>query len=225
MTTRFVDSVVAALGLALCAPLIAVAGWLIRRASPGPVFHRAERAGREGAPFTMYKLRTMHAGGPSSARITGSADPRVFPVGRVLRRLKIDELPQLAHVLRGDMSLVGPRPEDVSIVSEHYDVMMKESLTVRPGMTSPGSLHYLALEKDLPHDPDQAEIFYLDRLLPEKIALDLVYVRQPTARYYLEILLRTALGVAGLRPPSLQRREAKERDQARAILVAGGHRG
>lgn len=225
MTTRFVDGVVAALGLVLGAPVIVVAGWLIRRASPGPMLHRAERAGRGGAPFTMYKLRTMHASGPSGARITGSADPRVFPVGRVLRRLKIDELPQLVNVLRGDMSLVGPRPEDVSIVSEHYDAMMRESLTVRPGMTSPGSLHYLTQEKDLPRHPDQAEALYLERLLPEKIALDLVYVRQPTARYYLEILLRTALGVAGLRLVSIERREARERDRARAILVAGGHRG
>ena len=124
--------------------LIAALG--IRLASPGPIVYRTVRAGLLGAPFTMYKLRTMHVGSHDGGRIT-SAGCRASSVSAgCLRRTKLDEVPQLVNVLKGDMALVGPRPEDLSIVQDHYDEWMWESLSVRPGMTSPGSLRYFAEE-------------------------------------------------------------------------------
>src|ERR671923_1545938 len=126
MAKRLIDIVLAGVGLALAAPVLALAALGIRLSSPGPVFYRARRAGRAGSCFTMYKLRTMHQRRPGQAsRITGQDDPRVFPLGALLRRTKIDELPQLFNVLRGDMSIVGPRPEDPAIVARHYTPLLR----------------------------------------------------------------------------------------------------
>ncbi len=112
MVKRPFDVAASIAGLIVVAPILAVAAISIALSSPGPVIYRCRRVGARGRLFTMYKLRTMHAAAPSDAgsRITGASDPRVFAAGRLLRRLKIDELPQLLNVLRGDMSLVGPRP-------------------------------------------------------------------------------------------------------------------
>src|SRR5256884_6039922 len=170
MAKRLLDIVLAALGLALVAPVLALAALGIRLASRGPVLYRARRMGRAGAPFTMYKLRTMHQRRPAPAsRITGQDDPRVFPLGAWLRRTKIDELPQLFNVVRGDMSLVGPRPEDPAIVVRHYAPVHRETLAVRPGLASPGSIYnYTHGERLLLSG--QPERDYVDRLLPLKLA-------------------------------------------------------
>lgn len=215
--TFVLDRVLAAVVLLVSSPLLAMASLGIKAVSPGTVLYRAQRAGMGGTPFTMLKLRTMHAGSASAGRITGGADRRVFALGAVLRKLKIDELPQLINVLRGEMALVGPRPEDIEIVRNHYTPMMWESLTIRPGVTSPGSLHYFADEAVVPSDPAEAEAVYLERLLPRKIALDLVYVRQRSMRYELQILIRTALSVVGLERV-FARTMRKERAAADAIL-------
>ena len=220
MRTEAVDKLLAAAGLACASPFLAMAGLAIRVSSPGPVIFRAARAGIDGRPFTMFKLRTMHQGAASAGRITSSSDARVFPAGALLRRLKLDEVPQLVNVLRGEMALVGPRPEDLSIVEEHYDAFMRQSLDVRPGMTSPGSLHYFAGEGSLPGDPAEAERVYLQDLLPRKIAIDLVYVRHASVAYQLEILLRTALGVLGF-GGLFRRRLAWEQHEAERILAEG----
>jgi lipopolysaccharide/colanic/teichoic acid biosynthesis glycosyltransferase len=216
-----IDKLLAAAGLVCSSPMVALAGLAIRLSSPGPVFFRARRAGVGGRPFTMLKLRTMHVGAESGGRITATSDARVFPVGAALRRLKLDEAPQLLNVLRGEMALVGPRPEDVAIVEERYDSLMWETLEVPPGMTSPGSLHYFTFEDMLPADPAEAERLYLEDLLPRKIALDLVYVRHRSVSYQLEILLRTALRVVGL-GRLFQRRMAWERREADRILQESG---
>src|SRR2546426_10858891 len=141
MVKRPLDVALGLLGLALAAPLLAVAAIGIRLSSPGPVLYRARRVGRSGAGFTMYKLRTMHQREGAASAITGRNDPRVFPFGAWLRRTKIDELPQLFNVLRGDMSLVGPRPEDPAIVLRHYAPVHRETLAVRHGLASPGSIY------------------------------------------------------------------------------------
>lgn len=195
---RAFDALVATLGLIICAPLVAVAAVGIKLSSRGPVMYRACRAGLDGKPFTMFKLRTMHNESSAAGRITGSSDPRVFPWGSVLRAVKLDEVPQLINVVLGDMALVGPRPEDVTIVENDYDAMMRESLKVRPGITGPGALDYFAAEAELPTDPAEAERLYLDTLLPRKIALDLVYVRNRTFRYHVELVMRTLLSVLGV---------------------------
>lgn len=213
--TRLIDVLVSAVALVVALPALLLAAVGIKRTSPGPVLYRAHRAGRDGVAFDMLKLRTMHvdrAGG----RITAAGDPRIFPVGQWLRRTKLDEFPQLWNVLRGEMALVGPRPEDIGIVEEHYNDFMRESLTVPPGVTGPGSLRYFAEERALPSDPAEAERIYLERLLTPKIALDLVYVRHRSVRYQLELIVRTLAGIVGARG-LFASREAWESDQAALI--------
>src|SRR2546422_763278 len=139
MAKRLIEVVLAALAAIVAAPLVALAAVGIRLSSAGPVLYRAERVGRDRRPFIMFKLRTMHLRRRSdSSRITGARDPRVFPFGAWLRAVKVDELPQLWNVLRGEMALVGPRPEDPAIVARHYDALGRETLTVRPGLPRPG---------------------------------------------------------------------------------------
>jgi lipopolysaccharide/colanic/teichoic acid biosynthesis glycosyltransferase len=199
-----------ALDLALCAvalvaalPLLALAAVAIRLTSRGPIFYRATRVGLGGRPFTMYKLRTMHvnqrlAGGKiARSAITAKDDPRVFPVGALLRRTKLDELPQLWNVLRGDMSLVGPRPEDPRFVEKNYTAEHLKTLDVRPGLTSPGSVwYYTSAEDEL--TIDDPERHYVERVLPLKLALDLVYVREVSWRYDVALIGRTIVVLAGL---------------------------
>jgi lipopolysaccharide/colanic/teichoic acid biosynthesis glycosyltransferase len=211
MAKRLFDLCLAALGLVLTAPLLAFAALGIRLASPGPLFYRARRVGKDGTLFTMYKLRSMHRDpGLPASRITGQADPRVFRFGRWLRQAKLDELPQLVNVLRGDMAIVGPRPEDPAIVARHYTTLERETLRVRPGLASPGSLfHFTHGERWLGNADPERE--YVDRLMPVKLALDVVYVRRASFGYDLRVIGRTAWvicsGLAGKRsfpaPPEL----------------------
>src|SRR3989441_11505789 len=175
MVRRLVDVVCAAIALVATAPLLALAAVGIRRASPGAVLYRADRLGRGGRPFIMYKLRTMHARRRSDASvITGAEDPRVFPLGAWLRRLKIDELPQLLNVLRGEMAIVGPRPEDPVIVSRYYTALGMETLAVPPGLASPGSIYSSThgaalLQRSEEHTSELQSLAYLVcRLLLEK---------------------------------------------------------
>jgi lipopolysaccharide/colanic/teichoic acid biosynthesis glycosyltransferase len=202
VSKRTLDVVFALLALVAAIPLLAIAALAIRLASPGPVFYRAARVGRGGRPFTMYKLRTMHvnqsvAGKVAKSAITAKDDPRVFPVGSLLRRTKIDELPQLLNVLRGDMSLVGPRPEDPRFVEKNYTTADLATLDVRPGLTSPGSVwYYTTAESEL--TSDDPERHYVERVLPLKLALDLVYVREVSWRYDLALIGRTILVLTAL---------------------------
>jgi len=219
--TGIVGRVLAVIGLVVASPLMALCALGIKRSSPGPVLFRAERAGMNGVPFRMLKLRTMHVGSEHGGRISGSGDSRVFPFGAVLRRLKLDEVPQLVNVARGEMALVGPRPEDLSIVREHYDSLMWETLLVRPGLTSPGSLHYFEAEHTVPQDPAVSEQVYLERFLRQKTAVDLVYVRHRSVGYDCEILLRTALAVVGL-DRLFRKRMERERREARQLLAEAG---
>lgn len=214
MAKRVFDIIVASLALLAALPVLAAAALAIRLASPGPVLHRAARAGRDGRPFTMLKLRTMHVAPPgeSGSRITGAADPRVFPVGALLRRTKIDELPQLVNVLRGEMAIVGPRPEDPEIVRRHYSPAHRETLRVRPGLVSPGSIYHFTHGEALlgGGDPETA---YAARLLPVKLELERVYVRHASLGYDLALIARAARAIirVGLlrrsfpEPPELRR--------------------
>jgi len=197
MSRRALDLVCATAGLILTAPVLALAALAIRLASPGPVLHRARRIGRGGRPFTMYKLRTMRvARDGRGSRITGVDDPRVFPVGDVLRRTKIDELPQLVNVLRGDMAIIGPRPEDPDLVARYYAPAHRETLTVRPGLASPGSLYHDTHGHRVLAGGDP-EALYAEHLLPVKLALDLVYVRRASVAYDLALMGRTVVVILG----------------------------
>jgi lipopolysaccharide/colanic/teichoic acid biosynthesis glycosyltransferase len=218
MAKRLIDVVLAGLGLALVAPVLGLAALAIRLTSPGPVLYRARRVGRDGSAFTMFKLRTMAVRPPGpAARITGQNDPRVFPLGRWLRRTKIDELPQLFNVLRGDMSIVGPRPEDPDIVERHYTSLDRETLRVRPGLASPGSLYHYTHGDRLLAGGDP-EIAYVERLLPLKLALDVVYVRHASLRADVALIGRTVSTIAACVSGRRRFRDPPEAPEALALL-------
>ncbi len=194
---RMLDVTLAGMALIVVAPLLALLAIGIRLAGPGPIFYRAQRVGRDSRPFTMYKLRTMRIGDAATTVITAHGDPRIFPLGRLLRRLKLDELPQLVNILRGEMSIVGPRPEDPSMVKRFYAPFYYKSFDVPPGLTSPGSIYaYTHGEAQL--DLRDAERSYGEQLLPIKMALDLVYVARAGVGYDIALICRTVwtLGTA-----------------------------
>lgn len=193
---RSLDILMAALGLVLISPLFAAVAAAIRCGSRGPVFFRQERIGRGFQPFQIIKFRTMieRAAELGSPLTAGHHDPRITRVGRLLRRTKIDELPQLINVLKGDMSLVGPRPEIrryVDLFREDYEYL----LTVRPGLTDLASLAYRneASLLSATGDPEQE---YLHRILPDKIALSRQYVEHMSPWLDLSLIAKTLLGIA-----------------------------
>ena len=190
MAKRLIDVLLAAAALVATAPLLAAAALGIRLSSPGPVLYRGVRVGRHGRPFRMYKFRTMHVNVASGSAITAKDDPRVFPFGAWLRRSKVDELPQLWNVLRGDMAIIGPRPEDPKFVDVHYSAMDRETLEVHPGLASPGSIYNYTHGEALLAGPD-AERHYVEQLLPLKLALDVVYVRRASLWYDATIVAHT----------------------------------
>lgn len=221
MTTakRALDVALALIGGVLAAPLVGIGMIGIRLSSAGPLIYRAHRAGRDGRPFTMYKLRTMHVDhGAYRSAVTADGDPRVFPFGAWLRRTKIDELPQLLNVLRGEMSIIGPRPEEPRIVAEHYAPVHLETLRVPPGMASPGSIYSYTHGETL-LGADNPEGHYLRRLLPIKLAMDVVYVRHASLSYDVAIMGRAAwVIVAGALG---RRRFAEPPETAPARLLCG----
>jgi lipopolysaccharide/colanic/teichoic acid biosynthesis glycosyltransferase len=184
------------LALVVLSPVLIAAAVAVRVASGSPILYRGERVGRHGRHFLLLKFRTMtvEADGPA---FTIAADPRVTRVGRVLRRSKVDELPQLVNVLRGDMSLVGPRPEDSRFVA-CYTRQQRQVLAIRPGLTSPAAVRYRDEEALLAAAADP-EAYYVGHVLPAKLALDLAYVRRaPSVVYDLVVLWRTFVAVLGL---------------------------
>ena len=190
---RAADLVIAIPLLVILSPLLAALAVAVRLTSRGPAFHRTRRAGLGGRLFTMYKLRTMRAGasreGPA---ITGGSDPRVTRLGRALRSSRLDELPQLWNVVRGDMSVVGPRPEDPRFVAA-YTPEQRRILSVRPGITGPAQLAFRDEAALL--DPADPEGSYARDVLPAKLAVDLDYVRRRSLPADLAIIART-IGLA-----------------------------
>lgn len=174
MAKRLFDLVVAAVGLVLLSPLLFLLAIWIRLDSSGPVLHRGERVGKDGRLFHIFKFRSMAENAAQiGPRITARGDQRVTRPGRFLRQTKLDELPQLINVLRGEMSLVGPRPEDPRYVAL-YTPEQRHVLSVRPGMTSPASVAYRDEEAMLwNHDVDD---LYTRVLMPRKLEMDLAYI-------------------------------------------------
>jgi lipopolysaccharide/colanic/teichoic acid biosynthesis glycosyltransferase len=191
--SRSIDLAFGALGLALGAPLLLFAAIGIRLTSRGPVLYRAQRVGKDERPFVMFKFRTMHpeAGG---ALVTSAKDDRVFPFGGFLRRTKIDELPQVFNILRGDMSVVGPRPEAPAIVAEHYTDAEKETLRVRPGLTSPGTLWYFSHGEEAIDSGDTMGTYL--PIMREKLKLDSEYVRNANLKTDLGLIGQTLVAIA-----------------------------
>jgi lipopolysaccharide/colanic/teichoic acid biosynthesis glycosyltransferase len=188
---RAFDVAVSAAGLVLASPVILAAAVAVKLESPGSAFYGGTRVGKDGRTFRILKLRTMRpqSGGPA---VTAGDDPRITSVGRLLRRTKIDELPQLLNVLKGDMSLVGPRPEDPRYVAL-YTPEQRSVLTVRPGITGPTVLKFIDEEQVLRGgDPESV---YVADVMPQKLAADLQYVKTASFAGDLSILGRTFVAV------------------------------
>jgi lipopolysaccharide/colanic/teichoic acid biosynthesis glycosyltransferase len=177
---RLMDVLAALLGLIFLAPLFVFIGILIKRDSPGPAFYRGPRMGRGGRVFQILKFRTMREDAASYAGpgITAEDDPRITPLGKWLRDTKINELPQLWNIFLGDMSLVGPRPENPEIVETWPEPARAEILSMRPGITSPASVAYHDEEMRL--KSNNVMDHYMEHIVPDKLRLDLLYVRHHT---------------------------------------------
>ncbi len=192
---RLFDIAISLLALFLLAPLFAWIAYRIRRDSPGPVIYRGPRLGKGGKTFNIFKFRTMYDRPESyrGPRVTAQDDPRVTPVGRWLRATKLNELPQFWNVLTGDMSLVGPRPEDPALSNSWPRPVLQEVLSIRPGITSPATVLYRNEETLLQGDQEQVVDVYLKQILPTKLRLDQLYVRHRSFWLDLDILFWTGL--------------------------------
>jgi lipopolysaccharide/colanic/teichoic acid biosynthesis glycosyltransferase len=246
-TKRLLDIVVSLCALIACSPLLLMAAIGVRLSSPGPILYRARRIARDrrrdadassrqhgaerrqqsgywGREFTMYKFRTMRVTSDVTAPITARNDSRVFPFGAFLRATKIDELPELFNVLKGDMSLVGPRPEAPEIVRRHYTSDELTTLQVPPGVTSPGTVYYYThCEPTLPTDGVVNR--YVEELLPAKLALDRVYLKRATLLYDIRVMFRTIAGMTARILGGKRFPEPPELREARSILSSVGRTG
>jgi lipopolysaccharide/colanic/teichoic acid biosynthesis glycosyltransferase len=191
---RAFDLASALLGLVIVAPVGAVIAALIKLSGPGPVFFLQERIGKDGKPFFIYKFRTMV---PGAARlgpgVTGAGDPRITRVGNLLRVTKLDELPNLFNVVRGEMSLVGPRPDLPRFMSA-LTPEQRKILAFRPGLTGPTQLRYIAEEEML--SPVNIDENYVRNLFADKIASDLDYVANWSLWNDLLLILYTPVALA-----------------------------
>jgi lipopolysaccharide/colanic/teichoic acid biosynthesis glycosyltransferase len=190
MAKRVFDFVCSALGLLLLAPLLLVVSAWIRLDSRGPVFFRQERVGRFGVPFRIHKFRTMSHEARQGPQITVGADARITRAGSFLRRHKLDELPQLIDVLKGDMSLVGPRPEVPRYVAMYPQDLREKVLSVRPGITDPASLQFRD-ESGLLARAADPEREYVEVVMPAKLKLAAQYVERATLATDLHLIGRT----------------------------------
>ncbi|MES0872502.1 sugar transferase [Sinimarinibacterium thermocellulolyticum] len=191
MLKRAFDCSCAALGLVALAPVFAVIAILIRADSPGPVFYRQVRVGRHGELFRIWKFRTMtHVQPDGAPQITAANDARITRIGRVLRRFKLDELPQLINVLVGEMSLVGPRPEVPRYVALYPTHLKEIVLSVRPGITDLASLSFRHESEILARSKDP-EREYVEVVLPQKLALSAQYIATHSLRSDLVLIIRT----------------------------------
>jgi len=190
---RTVDILVAAIGFAITGPVIVLLAATVRITSRGPAFYRQVRVGRSGELFTILKLRSMVSGADRAGPlITGRSDSRVTVVGALLRATKLDELPQLINVLRGDMTLIGPRPEVPRFIPCYSDEELK-TLCVRPGITGAGQIFYAQAQQTTVAEGSDPEQHYVAHELHQKLAVDLGYLRRRSLRSDLEVLIRTGL--------------------------------
>ena len=191
MAQRVFDLLASLVGLVLLFPLFILIAIAIKLDSPGPVFFRGQRVGRDGHLFRLYKFRSMVVDAARSGPgITAAGDRRITRVGRVLRRTKFDELPQLINVVRGEMSLVGPRPEDPRYVAL-YTPEQRRALSVRPGITSPASLRFRR-EEELLQGEDWERV-YLEEVMPAKLRIELDYLERRSLWRDVSVITQTFL--------------------------------
>lgn len=195
MSKRIVDITASLAGLIVMAPLLLVLTLWIKLDSPGPVFFRQVRVGKGGQLFRIFKFRTMTVNqSPDAAQITVGGDARITQAGAFLRRTKLDELPQLFNVLKGEMSLVGPRPEVPKYVEYYSPENRRVVLSVRPGITDLASIAFRHENDILAKEPDP-ERAYIHKILPRKLRYCRFYVQKQSLAYDLQLILQTLKAV------------------------------
>jgi lipopolysaccharide/colanic/teichoic acid biosynthesis glycosyltransferase len=201
-TKRIFDLVASLFGLIVFSPVFLVIAIAVKLQDGGPVFYCGERVGKDGRLFRLYKFRSMTVGAPGEgAGITVDGDRRITKAGRVLRNTKLDELPQLINVLKGDMSFVGPRPEDPRYV-RLYTEEQRQVLACRPGITSPASIHYRSEEALL--TGERPLEYYEREILPHKLSLELQYLKKRTSWGDIRLILQTIRHLKRSAPKSAQ---------------------
>jgi len=194
ITKRIFDLAVSVVSLLILLPFLTLAALLIKLESKGPILYKQLRVGLTGKPFFIYKFRTMEVDADRKGlSITGADDPRLTRVGRLLRKIKLDEMPQLFNVLKGEMSLVGPRPEVPRYV-KLYTNEQKRVLTVKPGMTDPATV-YFRNEEELLARADDKESFYVDEIMPIKLGLYLQYIEKMSLLYDIKLIFLEILAL------------------------------
>lgn len=187
---RFFDILISGVVLILLFPILIVVSLFILVEDGLPVLYSQSRTGRNGRPFVMYKLRSMRNRKTEGLSITvGGHDPRILKVGWFIRKYKIDEIPQLFNVLKGQMSIVGPRPE-VKYYTDMYDKIQRNVLSVKPGITDYASIEFRN-ENELLEGAEDPEQYYINSIMPEKIRLNQIFANNPSIRNYFDILFKT----------------------------------
>ena len=183
---RFGDILLCSLALLILSPIFVITAFAIKLSSPGPVFYRSMRLGKMKKAFPFYKFRSMHIVKGKDKGLCIADAERVFPVGKIIRRLKIDELPQLINVIRGDMSIVGPRPMAADSVDDFYSGKYESISSIRPGLTSIASLFDYTVG-----DTYSDEKKYREEVVPMKLELELFYVKNESFLYDISLIWRT----------------------------------
>ena len=185
-----IDKLLALIALIVLSPVMLIAAIGIKITNKGPVFYMAKRMGKDMKPITIYKFRTMGVGADKEGDITSTNDSRVFAWGDILRKTKVDELPQLLNILNGTMSIIGPRPENIDIVNKFYTEEERKTLEVLPGLACPGSIfNYTHGNQYLSNN--STDDMYVKNFLHVKLALDIYYLEHWNLIYDIEIIFRT----------------------------------
>ena len=195
MLKRSFDIFFSVIGLILLSPVFLIMAIWIKCDSYGPVFYKQTRVGKNGKFFLLYKFRSMRVGSDKEGLLTvGEKDPRITRSGKFIRKFKLDEFPQLINVLRGEMSIVGPRPEVPKYVAL-YNEEQREALNIRPGISDWSSIRF-SNENELLAQAENSEDFYISEVMPEKLKMNLEYVRSNNFWIDLKIIFMTMKKIA-----------------------------
>lgn len=191
---RILDVFFSIIGLVLLSPILFIISVIILIESKGGIFYLQERIGKNGIPFKLFKFRSMAVGSDSKGLLTvGMNDARITKSGQFIRKYKMDELPQLINVLKGEMSLVGPRPEVKKYV-DLYTETQRKVLTVKPGMTDLASIEF-SNENELLENQENPEKYYIKEIMPKKIELNMMFIENPNLVNYFKLILKTSLKI------------------------------
>lgn len=194
MIKRLFDIFCSSIGLIILSPILLLLALLIKLESKGPVFFLQTRVGLNNTDFKLFKFRSMFMDAEKRGQLTvGMRDPRITRMGYYLRRFKLDELPQLLNVIKGDMSLVGPRPEVRKYVNL-YNTKQMQVLTVRPGITDYASIKFIN-ENELLAQANDPEAFYISDIMPQKLELNISYIEQKDFFKDISLILKTFLKI------------------------------